>query len=61
MAHGIRSVAAPIRERLGMAVAAVNLTVQAARWSVNDPMERFLDPTIQTAQEISRRLGYEDY
>lgn len=61
VAHGIRSVAAPVRARRGAAIAAVNLTVQAARWSVNDLMERFLDPTIQTAQEISRRLGYEDY
>jgi len=59
VAHGIRSVAAPILGPLNSTVAAVNLTVQAARWSVDELVERFLAPTIRTAQEISRRLGHQ--
>jgi IclR family pca regulon transcriptional regulator len=59
VAHGIRSVAAPIRGPLGSTVAAINLTVQAARWSVDDLIERFLPSTLQTAEAISRRLGYQ--
>lgn len=58
LSYGIRSVAAPVRNGLGDTVAAINLTVQATRWSVDDLVGRFLDPTRLAAKHISNRLGY---
>lgn len=58
VAHGIRSVAAPVRGPVGSTVAAINLTVQTTRWSCEELVTRFLPRTLETAAQISLRLGY---
>jgi IclR family pca regulon transcriptional regulator len=54
---GLRSVAAPIRDRSRRVVAAVNLAVQAARMSVEDIEQSLLGPLLSTARAIERDLG----
>jgi IclR family pca regulon transcriptional regulator len=57
VAHGLRSIAAPVRDATEV-VAAVNIAVPASRWTLEELVERFLPPLLRTADEISRRLGY---
>jgi len=54
---GLRSVAAPIRDRRDRVVAAINLAVQAARVSVADIRESLLAPLLDAAASIERDLG----
>ena len=54
---GLRSVAAPIRDRHGRVVAAINLAVQAARVSVEEIRESLLAPLLEAAAAIERDLG----
>jgi IclR family pca regulon transcriptional regulator len=54
---GLRSVAAPIRDRRDRVVAAINLAVQAARVSVEEITQSLLDPLLRTAAAIERDLG----
>ena len=54
---GLRSVAAPIRDRRERVVAAVNLAVQAARVSVEEIRQSLLGPLLSTAAAIERDLG----
>jgi IclR family transcriptional regulator, pca regulon regulatory protein len=54
---GLRSVAAPIRDRRARVVAAVNLAVEAARVSVEDIRGQLLGPLLATASAIERDLG----
>ncbi|MFL6111485.1 MAG: IclR family transcriptional regulator [Catenulispora sp.] len=60
LAPGLRSVAAPVRDRTGAVVAAVNLAVHLSTW--NAPVEtvvaRLEGPLRATANEISTRLGW---
>ncbi|GAA2029315.1 IclR family transcriptional regulator [Catenulispora yoronensis] len=60
LAPGLRSVAAPVRDRSGAVVAAVNLAVHLTTW--NAPVEtvvvRLEGPLRATAAEISARLGW---
>ncbi|GAA1969785.1 IclR family transcriptional regulator C-terminal domain-containing protein [Catenulispora subtropica] len=60
LAPGLRSVAAPVRDRSGAVVAAVNLAVHLTTW--NAPVEtvvvRLEGPLRATANEISVRLGW---
>lgn len=58
VAHGLRSISAPVRDATGQVVAAVNLAVQASRWTVAELVERFLEPLTAAAANASRRLGY---
>lgn len=59
-ASGVRSVAAPVRDRSGSVVAAINVAVHVSAWSA--PMTavvgRFEGPLVRTAADISARLGY---
>jgi IclR family pca regulon transcriptional regulator len=59
-ASGVRSVAAPVRDRSGSVVAAINVAVHVSAWSA--PMTavvgRFEGPLARTAADISARLGY---
>ena len=57
---GLRSVAAPVRNREGKTAGAVNVAVNANIYSLRKLMERLLPPLQQTAQAISQALGYED-
>jgi IclR family pca regulon transcriptional regulator len=54
---GLRSVAAPIRDRRDRVVAAINLAVQASRVSVAEIRESLLGPLLETAAAIERDLG----
>jgi IclR family pca regulon transcriptional regulator len=54
---GLRSVAAPIRDRRDRVVAAINLAVQAARVSVEEITQSLLEPLLRTAAAIERDLG----
>ncbi len=53
---GLRSIAAPIREPAGAAIAAVNLSTQASRTTVTDMKRRLLPPLRETATAIERDL-----
>jgi len=54
---GLRSVAAPIRDRSGRVIAAINLAVQAGRVSVEQMRLSLLGPLKETAAAIERDLG----
>ncbi|WP_097184923.1 IclR family transcriptional regulator domain-containing protein [Blastococcus haudaquaticus] len=55
--EGLRSAAAPVRNREGAVVAAVNLSVSASRTSLRHLEDRFVPPLLETAAQISRDLG----
>jgi IclR family pca regulon transcriptional regulator len=54
---GLRSVAAPIRDRRRRVIAAVNLAVQAAQVSVEEIRRSLVDPLLSTAAAIEHDLG----
>jgi IclR family pca regulon transcriptional regulator len=54
---GLRSVAAPIRDRDGHVVAAINVSTQAARTDVTDVYDTLLPPLLSTAGAIERDLA----
>ncbi len=60
VAHGLRSIAAPVRDSTRRTVAAINIAVQASRFTPDQLAERLLPPLLATAQQISSRLGYTD-
>jgi IclR family pca regulon transcriptional regulator len=55
--EGLRSAAAPVRNREGAVVAAVNLSVSASRTSLRQLAEEYVPPLLETAAQISRDLG----
>lgn len=57
VAHGLRSIAAPIFDQAGIAASA-NLVVQASRRTSEELVEHFLEPLLATASQLSARLGY---
>lgn len=57
VARGLRSVAAPVRASTSKAVAAVNIAVNAADYTLDELLRRYKDSLLSTADEISRRLG----
>jgi IclR family transcriptional regulator, pca regulon regulatory protein len=60
LAPGLRSLAAPVRDRTGEVVAAINVAVHlSAAPSTAEALVRRVEPPLrQAAGEISRRLGY---
>jgi IclR family pca regulon transcriptional regulator len=60
LAPGLRSIAAPVRDRSGSVVAAINVAVHLTTWSasVESVTSRLEGPLRHTAAEISTRLGY---
>ncbi|MEH0577974.1 IclR family transcriptional regulator [Streptomyces sp. B21-108] len=60
LAAGLRSLAAPVRDRSGAVVAAVNIAVHLTVWnaSVESVMSRLEAPLRRTTTEISTRLGH---
>ncbi|CAO5178968.1 IclR family transcriptional regulator, pca regulon regulatory protein [Frankia sp. AiPs1] len=60
LAPGLRSIAAPVRDRSGQVVAAVNLSVHLGAWnaSMETVVSRLEGPLRRTAAEISSRLGH---
>jgi len=55
---GLRSIAAPIRNHRGHVIAAINIAVQAVRWTVDQLAERFLGQLMACADQISKDIGY---
>ena len=58
LAYGLRSIAAPIFDFHGDAVAAINLAVHSSMVSSADMGARFAPALMRTAADISARLGY---
>ena len=58
LAYGLRSVAAPIRNRSGEVTAALNLAVHRTMLSTEDLVERYAPSVQRTAAAISAELGY---
>jgi IclR family pca regulon transcriptional regulator len=54
--EGVRSVAAPIRDADGKAVAAVNVSTHAGRRTLDSIVEDLLGPLLKTAERIERDL-----
>jgi len=57
LAYGLRSVAAPIRDRSGEVTAALNLAVHRTMLSTEDLVERYAPSVQRTAAAISAELG----
>jgi IclR family transcriptional regulator, pca regulon regulatory protein len=55
--EGLRSVAAPIRDRAGDVVAAVNVSTHASRTTLEEMRRELLPPLLRTAEEIGEELG----
>jgi IclR family pca regulon transcriptional regulator len=58
VAHGLRSIAAPVRDRTGAVVAAVNVAVQAGDYDLERLLTELKQPLLDTCADISLRLGY---
>jgi IclR family pca regulon transcriptional regulator len=56
--EGLRSAAAPIRNRDGAVVAAINVSVSASRTSVEQLRERMVPQLLDTAAQITHDLGH---
>ncbi|MEU4563969.1 IclR family transcriptional regulator C-terminal domain-containing protein [Actinoplanes sp. NPDC023936] len=54
--EGLRSLAAPIRDRNGVAAGAVNVSIHAARATVDEIRERLLPPLLEAAAAIEADL-----
>jgi IclR family pca regulon transcriptional regulator len=54
---GVRSIAAPIRDSAGRAIAAVNVSTHAGRTDLDQLHEFFVPPVIETARQISEALA----
>ncbi len=54
---GVRSVAAPLRDRSGRAIAAINVSTHAGRVSLEELRGPILQALLETVTEINVRLG----
>jgi IclR family pca regulon transcriptional regulator len=54
---GVRSVAAPLRDRSGRAIAAINVSTHAGRVSLDELRGPILQALLETVAEINVRLG----
>ena len=59
---GLRAIAAPVRDRSGRVVAAINIAVHTTGWNASaDALMRRLEPALRhTAADISAQLGHRD-
>jgi IclR family pca regulon transcriptional regulator len=53
---GLRAIAAPVRDRSGEVVAAVNVSTSAARTSLEQLREMYLPALLRTTAAIEREL-----
>jgi len=60
LAPGLRSLAAPVRDRSGYVVAAINVAAHLTTWTtaVESVVSRLEGPLLRTAAEISTQMGY---
>jgi IclR family pca regulon transcriptional regulator len=56
--EGVRSAAAPLRDRSGTVLAALNISANAARVSLAELRERCVPKVVATAEAISADIGY---
>jgi IclR family pca regulon transcriptional regulator len=56
---GLRSVAAPVRDREGQVIGAVNIAVSSSMYSLPELKEKLISPLKKTTQAISSSLGYD--
>jgi IclR family pca regulon transcriptional regulator len=54
--EGLRSIAAPIRDRDGQTIAAVNLSAHASRLSIENGRRKLVPPLLATAARIEADL-----
>ena len=54
---GVRSVAAPLRDRSGRAIAAINVSTHAGRVSLEELRGPILQALLESVAEINVRLG----
>ncbi len=57
VAHGLRSIAAPVHNGQNKAIASVNIAVKATDFTVAAILQELKEPLIATARELSQRLG----
>ena len=55
--EGLVSLAAPIRNRTGQIIAAINISGQANRTSAQEMSDRFLPPLLEASEKISGLVG----
>jgi IclR family pca regulon transcriptional regulator len=53
---GVRSIAAPLRDSLGRAIAAMNVSTHAGRTTVDEVHRQFLPALLDTAQQVNQAL-----
>jgi IclR family pca regulon transcriptional regulator len=58
VAHGLRSIAAPVRDAEGTVVAGANIAVQSGDWSKSRLLQELKPRILQTCEEISALLGH---
>lgn len=61
LAKGLRSIAAPVRDSKGNAVAAINIAVPSARVTLHMLKTRYGPLVLKTAHSISEALGFHRY
>lgn len=57
LAHGLRSIAAPVRQANGEVVAAINVAVAAAEFTVARLVKSLRGPLLRACAQVSARLG----
>lgn len=57
VAHGLRSIAAPIFDHAGISASA-NIVVQASHRTSEELIEQLLEPLLATVRQLSARLGH---
>lgn len=58
LAHGLRSVAAPVRDHASKVVAAINIAVNALEWPRNRVIDELMPRVVETGALISQLMGY---
>jgi len=58
LAHGLRSVAGPVRDSTGRTVAGVNVAVQASQWTRDRLVDEIVPQLLSTCRDISHSLGH---
>jgi IclR family pca regulon transcriptional regulator len=53
---GVRSIAAPLRDSLGRAIAAMNISTHAGRTTVEEVHRHFLPALLETAERVNQSL-----
>ncbi|NJC73085.1 helix-turn-helix domain-containing protein [Planosporangium thailandense] len=57
--EGVRSAAAPVRDASGAVIAAINVSANAARVSLESLREEFVPHLVATADAVSRDIGFD--